>query len=410
MPLKRVAFLVVIGVCLCAFDIPVVEASISVSFVKQEASLDPFDAIWQRIPKVQIPLIPQTLFTPRGGGATKEVHVQTFYTRNFLYVRLEWADATQATAQEAHRTEGFDDTVAIQLPLVPEKGMPSPFMGDPEHPVNIWHWKASWQEALGVDPSYPRTVRDDEPFAQEATFRTGEAVGNLFSQTVRAKSVEHLLASGFGTLTPTQTQSVEGLGVWQNGHWHVVMRRALMPQDDAVEVNLRGAQSLPIAFAVWDGANQERNGMKSISVWQTLIFAQPVALWEKTIQWVTGFFRREPSQTPEKIRLAMIEKGKSEVLNYGCIICHGAGGRGGIRNPNAATFQEVPPLVYVAKGFTKEELKEKIRQGSTPARLDPRGTAPERLMSAWHPVMDDEKLGAVVAYLMSLLPEEAETW
>ena len=118
----------------------IAEVTIHAPFDKKEdVSLDPLDPLWQRIPKSQVPLMPQTLFAPRGGGATKEVVVQALWTNTSLYLRLEWADATQASAQEVHRTEGFDDSVAVQIPLNLEDGLPSPFMGDAEHPVSIWH-------------------------------------------------------------------------------------------------------------------------------------------------------------------------------------------------------------------------------------------------------------------------------
>jgi len=39
---------------------------------------------------------------------------------------------------------------------------------------------------------------------------------------------------------------------------------------DANDVQFKSGASVPIAFAVWDGANVERNGMKGISTWFTL--------------------------------------------------------------------------------------------------------------------------------------------
>jgi hypothetical protein len=72
--------------------------------------------------------------------------------------------------------------------------------------------------------------------------------------------------------------------------------------------------------------------------------------------------------------------------------------------------EEIPPLVLAGAGFTQEELKEKIRQGSLPATLDPQGPSPQRTMPAWHAVMDEEELEALTAYLLSLVPEDHELW
>jgi len=302
-------------------------------------------------------------------------------------------------------------------------------MGDLQHPVTIWHWKASWQERLdlpaappgeresaaqaGMASAHPRTVRDEERFAKEPTFRTGEAVGNLFSQPARQSSVEHLIASGFGTLTTTQAQPVEGRGVWRNGRWHVVMRRLLAPQDAALEVDFRQLVSIPVAFAIWDGSHQERDGMKSVSVWQTLVFPRRTPWWER-IRRLIAPPAGLPTASVENHRIqrhaGIVDHGQRVFARLGCAACHGSEGRGGVRNPNALTAEEVPPLIGVAKRFTEEELKEKLLQGAAPARLDPRAPSPGRWMPTWHPVLDDGELEALTAYLVSLVPEDVEAW
>lgn len=389
------------------------EVRIKASPVKQDLSLDPFDSMWERVPSVHVPLMAQELFTPRGGGATSELLVQTLVTSTHLSLRLQWADATASSAQDVHRTEAFDDAVAVQVPLHPQDGYPSPFMGDTQHPVSIWHWKASWQDELEMSQAHPRTVRDSEPFAETPTFRTGEAVGNLFSQPRRTSSVEQLLASGFGTLTPTQEQPVEGRGVWRDGYWSVVMHRALVPRGDTVEVDLRGLESIPIAFAVWDGARQERDGMKSISVWQTLVFERPMPWWKRLM----GMGAQQPTPQPASVENHVVRRteplvaqGRRVFERAGCASCHGLDGRGGVRNPNAWGAEEIPPLVFVGAAFSEEELKEEIRQGALPAKLDPQGSGPDRVMPAWHPVMGEEELEELTAYLLSLLPEDSESW
>jgi len=335
------------------------------------------------------------------------------HTKTHLYLRLAWSDATQASAKDVHRTEVFDDTVAVQWPLRPGEGLPSPFMGDAQHPVSIWHWKASWQERLDVAFAHPRTVRDEERFAQETTFRTGEAVGNLFSQPERVSSVESLIASGFGTLTTAKVQPVEGRGAWRNGRWHVVMRRTLQPQDPEASTDFRSIESISVAFAVWDGARQERDGMKSISVWQTLTLEQPRPWWRRLFGFGAQPARTQVARVEDRVaqeREPLITRGRQAFERSGCANCHGPEGRGGVRNANAAFGQEVPPLTPVARAFTKEELIEKIRQGSQPAKLDPKGAGPDRVMPGWHPLLGDEELEVLSAYLMSLAPEDEDLW
>jgi DMSO reductase family type II enzyme heme b subunit len=48
-----------------------------------------------------------------------------------------------------------------------------------------------------------------------------------------------------------------------------VVKRALTTSDPN-DVQFKAGASVPVAFAVWDGANVERNGMKGISTWFTL--------------------------------------------------------------------------------------------------------------------------------------------
>src|SRR2546427_183044 len=55
--------------------------------------------------------------------------------------------------------------------------------------------------------------------------------------------------------------------------WRVVYKRALQTQDPN-DVQFKLGMSVPVAFAVWDGQNVERDGMKAISTWFTLHLPQ----------------------------------------------------------------------------------------------------------------------------------------
>jgi DMSO reductase family type II enzyme heme b subunit len=112
-------------------------------------------------------------------------------------------------------------------------------------------------------------------------FNSGIWSGKIMSDpTLRVSSVEDLSANGFSTLTTQAHQDVIGNGVWEPSGsvkggaysgptWRVVVKRSL-ESGDANDVQFKAGMSVPIAFAVWDGANIERNGMKSLSTWFTL--------------------------------------------------------------------------------------------------------------------------------------------
>ncbi len=128
---------------------------------------------------------------------------------------------------------------------------------------------------------------------------------------------------------------------------------------------------------------------------------------EETERPVPARFKAAPkAPIPEPTYTSKIEQGKAVFQRYGCVACHGVNGRGGIRNKNMEMAEEVPPLVYVAEGFTKEELKQTIRNGRYPAKADSSGLSPPLWMPAWKEKLSEEEMDALVEYLMSLHPEE----
>jgi mono/diheme cytochrome c family protein len=101
-------------------------------------------------------------------------------------------------------------------------------------------------------------------------------------------------------------------------------------------------------------------------------------------------------------------RGAEVYASYGCGLCHGAQGAGGFANPNAETDDKVPAVLYVAEGYTRAELAHLIRAG-TPriGRHDPAGPLPPFRMPGWGDRMTDRDVDDLVAYLMSLYPEDA---
>ena len=97
----------------------------------------------------------------------------------------------------------------------------------------------------------------------------------------------------------------------------------------------------------------------------------------------------------------------------GCVFCHGIGGAGGIKNPNAVGGA-IPSLLKVAEGYTAEELKHKIHEGvkSEDMSTEPGSKSPPPLyMPAWENNLTEKEYDDVAAYLMSLAPKKAgESW
>lgn len=149
-----------------------------------------------------------------------------------LLVQLSWRDPTRDTTtlpkapESAPETrflkvpteadDRFFDAVAVMFPAKPgpDAIAPSLQMGDAEHPVEIYYWNAT-----------------------------------------RGSSVMH--AQGRSTTRRTN-QTFPANGSYQNGQWSVSMELPDLPP---------GA---PVAFAVWNGAQKDRDGRKYFSVWQML--------------------------------------------------------------------------------------------------------------------------------------------
>lgn len=263
-------------------------------FAKGRIPLDPSAPVWAKAPISRVPL---RLLWARA-KTIDQVRVKSIHNGQEIAFLLEWNDPI--ADQLLIKSEDFRDAAAIQFPVAAAaldgQAHPEPAytMGDKEGLVNIWHWKADWEADLArfrdIQDRYPGMAADaylfrkgallGEPSSEtvqaptsthDPTYLTGWGAGNLFSNPSRSSSVEDLNALGFGTLTsqPSDDQNVRGKGIWQGGKWRVVFVRAVKSPSDRDTQFLPG-QSLPIAFAIWDGSEGDRDGQKAVSLWQVL--------------------------------------------------------------------------------------------------------------------------------------------
>lgn len=185
----------------------------------------PQAAIWRKAPATEVAL--QTAFPGHisivGTAKTQKLTAQAVRAGDRLYVRLAWSDRTANTTIDD--TNKFADGAAVQFPV---NGLATtvPFMGDVEHPVNVWHWRAD-----GL--------------------------------------TQNMVAKGFGTATLVPFPGLKSTAVRTDGGWAVVLARPLRVKADE-GASLKGRGTMPIAFAAWDGENQERDGLKAVTMewWQ----------------------------------------------------------------------------------------------------------------------------------------------
>jgi dimethylsulfide dehydrogenase subunit gamma/complex iron-sulfur molybdoenzyme family reductase subunit gamma len=135
-----------------------------------------------------------------------------------LYLRLEWSDATRDASRSPGTGTGFSDAAAVMVPHEWKgSAFPSLQMGDRLNPVRLYFWTA----VAGAEE-------------MTATGRTTPAP--------TGKKVRHHARHG-------------------DGKWVVVLEIPDRPE------------GWPVAFAVWDGHNQDRDGRKAFSLWYVLMNA-----------------------------------------------------------------------------------------------------------------------------------------
>jgi DMSO reductase family type II enzyme heme b subunit len=245
--------------------------------VYQAASVpaDPTDTVWNRAPEFTAKLILQDLVEPRSLiPSTTEVRVRAITDGRELGVRLTWADAVRDDLPDAGR---FCDACAVQLPAKTEPTVPAPQMGEAGRPVEITYWSAAWQAIVDgrgdtIQDIYPRANVDYYPFvsrplesdadakhAMEVRYAPARALHNTMSGP-RQTPVQDLIAEGPGTITPATDSSSTGHGQRTPDGWVVVIQRRL-PTD------ISSTTGTQIAFAVWEGGQEEVGARKMRTGW-----------------------------------------------------------------------------------------------------------------------------------------------
>lgn len=244
----------------------------------------PEAGIWRDAPPVNLHLMPLWWRSER----PEEVTVRAIHDGKEVAILMVWHDDTyDATAL---RPQDFRDAAAIQFSLTANP----PFfaMGEKGAPVNIWMWKSETQADLevayqdlervypnlGID-SYPNLMRSpvEQPFRNaltlesDPTFVTAWGAGNIVADPKRQSPTEDLTSRGFGTLQarPMIDQKIDARGVYSMGSYRVMFRRTLKPTGKG-SIAFKPGSTVPVAFAVWNGSAGDRDGKKSVTIWQEL--------------------------------------------------------------------------------------------------------------------------------------------
>lgn len=263
---------------------------LDVGYRSQKLGLEPgdvFAAMWQDVPSVELALTPQMTEKPWPKGLIDVVNVQAFHDGSDIYFKMTWQD-DQADLSVA--VDAFPDGCAMATPVDAEAPVQSIMMGFSSL-VNIWHWRADrdaefWQtkepeEEIVVDFTYP--------FEEEEIFTV--SIPKLES------AVSDLVAQRAGSLTPKETQAVQGRGVWRDGTWSVLFKRSLTTTDTERDCQFTSGKR-SASFAVWDGDQQHRGSRKSMTEWVTLQIETPRAQAPPSLGREREMVRAVPSRWP----------------------------------------------------------------------------------------------------------------
>jgi len=241
-----------------------------------KTTVDPFDKVWDQAKEVEVPLSGQAVTTPMKLKPTvNSIRVKSVNDGKYIAFLLVWEDKTQ---DRFHLVDAFPDAVAIQIPYKPSSDVPVT-MGDKGQRVLILHWTASREENLehgyaDVSKIYPNAVYDwyphaTPPYKYPEDWANQYALNYIGGEKVFRKNtlktpVREIVAEGFGSTTWKDIQGAEGKGVYKDGKWYVVIRRAFV-EENTSNPDWGPGKTTFITFAVWDGSTGDVGARKVLS-------------------------------------------------------------------------------------------------------------------------------------------------
>lgn len=202
-----------------------------------EELLRPESKAWQDAPVNEVVLSPTPLEmqpteyvrVSRNGrpyGVDSSMKVSALHNGTSVFFHLVWQDESENGP--INDINQFADAAAVMFPIVEDA--PLIGMGIKGKPVNVWLWRADWE---------------------------------------RPKNVA---AEGMGTTVRRDDPALSSAARYADGQWDLVVGR-LLEDKGAPEgtIALAPGTVSKIAFALWQGSNQERAGLKAFSPdWQEL--------------------------------------------------------------------------------------------------------------------------------------------
>jgi complex iron-sulfur molybdoenzyme family reductase subunit gamma len=165
-------------------------------------------------------------------GAVKELSLSVVHNNKNIFFYFEWA--SPKPNREIGDINVFPDGLGVLFPLKDLEKTQIKEMGSKEYPTNGWYWRPDF---------------DEKPKNQ--------------------------VAHGLSTTLYTKKSSIQSHSSWSKNTWCLVMTRPLtIDATDEEAVQLKPGSPIGIGFAVWEGSNGERGGVKAFSKeWRELVIS-----------------------------------------------------------------------------------------------------------------------------------------
>jgi len=233
---------------------PQVKTVIKATKVKEALPIDPKSEFWNKLKPFYIPLGGQVLQKPKlYFPIVRSLMVRAIYNDDEIAFKVGWDDPSFDPALKEkikietsppppipEHLKGIKEDEPIE-PVVPEypdalalqfasnKGTVKPYFlnGDPDHPVNLWKWTSSKNEASEWNAT---------------GLKNWNSQGN-----------------------PNQKVAIQSS--YEYGRYSLVLKRKLKANDKKLNIQFDAGETIPIAFNVWDGYSGDTGTKKSISSW-----------------------------------------------------------------------------------------------------------------------------------------------
>lgn len=251
-----------------------VSASSAITAVKVDSNIDKVSydsAVWKQAKMTTVTLYPQTTIAFNDKKANElnadakamTAQIGAIYNGKQIAFIMKWADGTKNVTY-ANTTDTYADGFAIQFASDAKNPKELPYigMGSDGRPVVIHLQKevyGSYEPNGNGDVAHQVNPNQTHLFGKEL-----EAY-NKHVRSLGSNDYEKtFVAEGFRSTTEIKDGSSKGYSRfgYANKGWSGTLSR---PLQDAY-VNLDVA-AIPVAFAIWDGAKMNRNGLKYLTGW-----------------------------------------------------------------------------------------------------------------------------------------------